>query len=153
MAVCNESYRAVVDDNQKLQERIATQEAAIKALRDDALEKAGFIVSQYNETAKLREQQKTDLEAWCQLVMRCGLSTGHADDLQGLLREAGPALLEMSEQLARMPVCVGYVADYALHYLTVEKRVDGFSALVMPDSDVNFSHPIYIDPAPQEKQG
>lgn len=106
-------------------------------------------IAQHEATiAELQRQQKTDLEAWCNLVMQCGLPTGHADDLQGLLREAGPYFLKMSEQLARMPVCVGYVSDYGLMKLKKKKAASN-PLTVSPVTNMDYKHTIYIDPQPE----
>jgi len=128
---------------QTMLDRIAQHEATIAELRREQEAWRKFTAEAKKTMddaeatiAELQRQQKTDLEAWCNLVMQCGLPTGHADDLQGLLREAGPYFLKMSEQLARMPVCAGYVTPSFMQKIRFAVSVS---------KDHRFQHPIYID--------
>jgi hypothetical protein len=57
----------------------------------------------------------------------------------------------LQEQVARMPVCVGYVSDAGAIVLRhVLGRADGLEVVAYPQNQSLAQHPIYIDP-PEEK--
>lgn len=51
----------------------------------------------------------------------------------------------LREQVARMPVCVGYVSNWGMMKLQ-EKIAGQRPTVVSPVQDSDFCHPIYIDP-------
>lgn len=102
------------------------------------------IATQEAENKALREQLKSpSREEWAALERK-------SDYWRDKSKEQTKTIAALREQLARMPVCVGYVSDDTITMLRERRNAIRFV------SDVSFKpcdKPIYIDPAPQEKQG
>lgn len=146
--------------------RIATQEAEINRLQTEQVEmqrklsNSNSIVdtqaaemAQYEKACKQFEKTVEDGEATIKALReQWNEFTNKHNELMAAYYVRGEENIRLREQLARMPVCVGYVveSDIAfLHKPAPDFKLPGVRKTRTPI----FKHPIYIDPAPQEKQG